>query len=225
MKSALHKVTTTLLMPLVVGLLVLLWPSAHNNTMQNRIASSELMTQDEVVYGQEMGISGTEPILSDSTWANFCTFITAASINGGSTYTYANAYYNDTRCSYPIGSPMRFSGAMASSDFEGWWGQEMFSPFTEVSLPLTDNESTFVHGVASIMAGGYGLICEELFHVWAILNLTLNPPDPDLGDEGPTCTYTVVNSNAILIYQKKRVQPFDFFVSEFIDIYHCYLCE
>ena len=225
MKKNLNKISTLFLLPLFVGLLVLLWPSTHNNTLPNRIASSELMTQDEVIYGLPMGISGHVPQLSpDSTWANYCAFITASCLNGGTTLSYASAYYHDPRCSYPANSPKRFSGSVHYSDLEGWWGQETFSPFTSYTLPDNTDVNNFVYDLANFMATeSTGIICEEVRgdntegHVWALLSITLDMDQPT------KCGYTAINSeiNPTQIIETSVLKGV--FVELFVDTQYCYL--
>ncbi len=222
--------TTTLLMPLVVGLLVLLWPSAHNNTMQNRIASSELMTQDEVVYGQWLGINGHAfQLTTDSTWSIGCAFITAACVNGGSTGGYASAYYNNSACSFHSAAPsLLFSGVMAAADFEGWWGSATFTPFTSCSLPSMADETTFILGLAGIMASNYGIVCHDTYgnnsegHIWAILRIKLK----ENGGDDPKCNFEIINAE----YQTddafiERNKSYSDLMNYFIDVSTAHLCQ
>lgn len=212
-------------------------PMKHNGRIA-RIPTSEVLADDEVVYNSWMGISGSTIQPSyDASWGNGCAFITASGVRGGSSETYATDYYDDARCYYRItNSPKLFSGAMYSGDFSGWWGGEIFPPFTAFSIPDLGTDEQKVNAIAAAMAPGCGLICVDNGegdegHVWAMLRIQLHSPNGvDRRTGLPNTAYTIdydgINAMYDLdLHMTQNGATYDSFLSLFIDTQYCYLTE
>ena len=117
---------------------------------------------------------------------------------------------------------------MAAADFEGWWGEETFAPFTSCTLPSMDDETTFVLGLANIMASNYGVVCHDTYgndsegHVWALLRIKLK----ENGGDDPKCNYEIINS----VYSLsdafvERNKSYSDLMDYFIDVSTAHLCE